>query len=139
MLTVTANGFGKRTSAYEYRVTRRGGSGIANIATSTRNGPVVASFPVGPDAEIMLVTDGGQVIRMPVDDIRIAGRSTQGVILLRVADGETVVSAAGLSREAEEASEAEEPEAGEPGTAEEAGGAEGPAEPGSTPPADEPA
>ncbi|BBK38304.1 DNA gyrase subunit A [Allostella sp. ATCC 35155] len=139
VLTVTANGFGKRTSAYEYRVTRRGGSGIANIATSTRNGPVVASFPVGPDAEIMLVTDGGQVIRMPVDDIRIAGRSTQGVILLRVADGETVVSAAGLSREAEEASEAEEPEAGEPGTAEEAGGAEGPAEPGSTPPADEPA
>ncbi|WP_123689857.1 DNA gyrase subunit A [Allostella humosa] len=103
ILTVTANGFGKRTSAYEYRVTRRGGSGIANIATSARNGSVVSAFPVAADAEIMLVTDGGQVIRMPVGDIRLAGRSTQGVILLRVADGERVVSAALLPAEADEA------------------------------------
>ncbi len=109
LLTVTENGFGKRTSAYEYRVTRRGGSGIANIATSSRNGPVVSAFPVAADAEIMLVTDGGQVIRMPVGDIRLAGRATQGVILLRVAEGERVVSAALLPREADEA-DAEDPD-----------------------------
>ncbi|MGE0716144.1 MAG: DNA gyrase subunit A [Alphaproteobacteria bacterium] len=108
VLTATANGFGKRTSAYEYRVTRRGGSGIANIATSARNGDVVAAFPVETGAEIMLVTDGGQVIRMPVGDIRIAGRSTQGVILLRVADGERVVSTARLPRDEAEGAEIED-------------------------------
>ncbi|MCC7272005.1 MAG: DNA gyrase subunit A [Alphaproteobacteria bacterium] len=113
VLTVTANGFGKRTSAYEYRVTRRGGQGIANIAASARNGPVVASFPVPADAEIMLVTDGGQVIRMPVADIRIAGRPTQGVILLRVAEGERVMSAARLPREEADGDEPGEAESGE--------------------------
>ena len=122
VLTVTANGFGKRTSAYEYRVTRRGGSGIANIATSTRNGTVVAAFPVADEAEIMLVTDGGQVIRMPVGDIRVAGRSTQGVILLRVAEGERVVSAALLSRD---------------GDGDETGEPDGPTDAGSPPPAGE--
>ncbi|MDA8229969.1 MAG: DNA gyrase subunit A [Magnetospirillum sp.] len=96
ILTMTANGFGKRTSAYEYRVTGRGGQGIANIEMTGRNGPVVASFPIGHDDEIMLVSDGGTLIRMPVHDIRIAGRKTQGVTLLRTAEGEQVVSAARL-------------------------------------------
>ena len=96
ILTVTENGYGKRTSAYEYRITGRGGQGIANIDLTDKNGPVVASFPVGHDDEIMLVSDGGTLIRMPVDDIRIAGRKTQGVIVLRTAENERVVSAARL-------------------------------------------
>ena len=97
ILTVTAKGFGKRTSAYEYRITGRGGQGIANIETNERNGRVVASFPIGGDDQIMLVTDGGKLIRLPVHDIRIAGRRTQGVTLLRTADDEQVVSAACLT------------------------------------------
>jgi DNA gyrase subunit A len=92
ILTVTENGYGKRTSAYEYRITNRGGSGIANIDTSERNGKVVASFPVGHADQIMLVTDGGMVIRCPVDGIRIAGRRTQGVTLFQTAEGQRVVS-----------------------------------------------
>ena len=97
ILTVTENGYGKRTSAYEYRVTSRGGQGVANIETSARNGPVVAAFPVEPGDQIMLVTDGGTMIRSPVDDVRIAGRRTQGVRLFTTADGERVVSAARLA------------------------------------------
>ena len=94
ILSVTANGYGKRTSAYEYRIAGRGGQGIINIDTSDRNGPVVASFPVEDTDEIMLTSNGGQLIRMAVDGIRIAGRSTQGVTLFKVSDGETVVSVA---------------------------------------------
>ncbi len=97
ILTVTANGFGKRTSAYLYRITGRGGQGIANIETSERNGHVVASFPIGEDDQIMMVTDGGKLIRLPVHGIRIAGRKTQGVTLLRTADHERVVSVARLA------------------------------------------
>ena len=94
ILTVTAKGFGKRTSAYEYRVIGRGGQGVANIEVSQRNGPVVASFPVGDDDQIMLVTNRGQLIRCPVHDIRIARRQTQGVTIFRVADDEDVVAVA---------------------------------------------
>ena len=94
ILTVTANGYGKRSSAFEYRRTNRGGKGITNIATSARNGEVVASFPVEPAEQLMLVTDQGKLIRMPVKGIGILGRATQGVTLFRVADGEHVVSAA---------------------------------------------
>ena len=93
ILSVTANGFGKRTSSYEYRITSRGGSGIINIETSTRNGPVIAAFPVNHSDEIMLVNNAGQLIRSPVSDIRIAGRNTQGVILFKTGEGEQVVSA----------------------------------------------
>lgn len=93
ILTITVNGYGKRSSAYEYRITNRGGSGITNIETSERNGNVVASFPVGHSDQIMMMTDKGQMIRTTVGDIRIAGRATQGVTLFRVADGENVVSA----------------------------------------------
>jgi DNA gyrase subunit A len=96
ILSVTENGYGKRTSAYEYRITNRGGQGIANIETSERNGPVVASFPVNATDQIMLVTDGGQLIRSPVIDVRIAGRRTQGVTLFDVAEDERVVSVARL-------------------------------------------
>ncbi len=97
ILTVTRNGYGKRTSAYEYRVTGRGGQGVANIEVSTRNGKVAASFPVGESDQIMLVTDGGQLIRCPVHDIRIARRQTQGVMIFRVAEDEHVVAVAHLS------------------------------------------
>jgi DNA gyrase subunit A len=92
ILSVTSNGFGKRSSSYSYRVAGRGGSGIANIETTTRNGQVVASFPVGHEDQVMLVTNAGQLIRIPVHDIRIAGRKTQGVTLFKVGDGERVMS-----------------------------------------------
>jgi len=92
ILTVSANGYGKRTSSYEYRITGRGGKGIVAMAVNERNGPLVASFPVEDEDQIMLVTDGGQLIRCPVHDIRKAGRATQGVIVIDVAEDEHVVS-----------------------------------------------
>ena len=100
VLSITENGYGKRTSAYEYRVTGRGGQGIINIETSDRNGPVVASAPVEEGHHIMLVTDTGRLIRIPVHDIRIAGRNTQGVTLFDVEPNERVVSVAWLSDQA---------------------------------------
>ncbi|QGM92645.1 DNA gyrase subunit A [Methylocystis rosea] len=92
ILTVSENGYGKRTSSYEYRTTGRGGKGIVAMAVNARNGKLVASFPVGHGDEIMLVTDGGQLIRCSVDGIRIAGRGAQGVIVFDTADDERVVS-----------------------------------------------
>jgi DNA gyrase subunit A len=92
ILTVSENGYGKRTSSYEYRTTGRGGKGIVAMAVNARNGKLVASFPVGPGDEIMLVTDGGQLIRCSVDGIRIAGRGAQGVIVFDTAEDERVVS-----------------------------------------------
>ena len=94
ILTITENGFGKRTSAYEYRTTGRGGVGITNILTTNRNGNVVASFPVKQDDNIMLITDKGKLIRISVNDIRIAGRSTQGVTLFKTEKEEKIVSVA---------------------------------------------
>jgi DNA gyrase subunit A len=91
ILSVASNGMGKRSSAYEYRLTGRGGQGIANMDLAER-AMVAATFPIGGSDQIMLMTDGGQLIRCPVDGVRIAGRRTQGVILLKVADGERVVS-----------------------------------------------
>jgi DNA gyrase subunit A len=96
ILSVTENGFGKRTSAYEYRVTNRGGQGIVNIVTSPRNGPVISSFPIDFEDQIMLITDHGTVIRCPIHDIRIAGRNTQGVTIFRTAEKEKIVSIAQL-------------------------------------------
>jgi len=96
VLTVTRNGFGKRSSAYEYRITGRGGSGIINIETSGKAGPVAGAFPVAAGDQIMLVSDAGQVMRCPVEDIRIARRGTQGVILFKTGEGEAVVSVAHL-------------------------------------------
>ena len=99
LLTVSENGYGKRSSGYEYRVSGRGGKGIIAMAVTKRNGRLVASFPVEDGDDIMLVTDGGQLIRCPVVDIRIAGRSTQGVTVFNTASGEHVVSVEGLSEE----------------------------------------
>ena len=92
ILTITENGYGKRTSSFEYRTSGRGGKGIIAIQTTDRNGPVVASFPVEETDQIMLVTDGGQLIRTPVNDIRLAGRNTQGVTIFRTREDEKVVS-----------------------------------------------
>ncbi|GAA4041117.1 DNA gyrase subunit A [Sphingomonas rosea] len=101
ILTVTQNGFGKRTSAYEYRRTNRGGQGITNIDTSERNGGVVASFPVRQGEQIMLATNQGKMIRTTVGSIRIAGRNTQGVMIFRVDKSEHVVSVARIDEEDE--------------------------------------
>ncbi len=92
VLTVTSNGYGKRSSSYEYRTSGRGGKGIIAIVANSRNGRVTASFPAEESDEIMLVTDGGQLIRTPVEGIRIAGRNTQGVTIFRTREGENVVS-----------------------------------------------
>ena len=99
VLTVSENGYGKRTSSYEYRTTGRGGKGIVAMSVNSRNGKLVASFPVEEADQIMLVTDKGQLIRCPVGDIRIAGRSTQGVIVFDTADDEHVVSVEHIGEE----------------------------------------
>ena len=97
ILSVTDKGFGKRSSAYEYRKTKRGGVGIANMQLTNRNGnQVVASFPIKNSDQLMLVTDKGKLIRCPVNDIRIGGRQTQGVTLFNVSEEEKVVSVAKL-------------------------------------------
>jgi DNA gyrase subunit A len=101
VLTISENGYGKRTSSYEYRTTGRGGKGIVAMSVNNRNGKLVASFPVEDSDQIMLVTDKGQLIRCPVEDIRIAGRSTQGVIVFDTADDGHVVSVERISEEAE--------------------------------------
>jgi DNA gyrase subunit A len=110
LLTVTENGYGKRSSTYEYRRTKRGGQGIINIVTSERNGGVVASFPVTPGEQLMLVTNQGKMIRTTVGDIRIAGRNTQGVTIFNVADGEHVVGVAKIDESEEEELESGEEE-----------------------------
>ena len=111
ILSVTSTGYGKRTSAYEYRITARGGQGVANMEMSERNKEVVSSFPIKDDDQIMMVTDGGKLIRMPVEDIRIAGRKTQGVILFRTADDERVVSVTWLDADDDSGDDLEEEEA----------------------------
>ena len=101
VLTVTAKGFGKRSSAYEYRVAGRGGQGIANIDLAKLEGnSVISSFPVEGDTELVMMTDGGQLIRTGVSDVRIAGRSTRGVTLFRVAKDEHVVTVTALQDDA---------------------------------------
>ena len=97
LLTVSKSGFGKRTSSYEYRISGRGGQGVANMSLTEKNGgEVVATFPVTDSHQIMLVTDKGKLIRTPVENIRITGRSAQGVTIFKVADDESVVSVAWL-------------------------------------------
>ena len=93
VLSITKNGFGKRTSIYDYRVTNRGGKGIIGIVASSRNGNVAASFPVNEGDEVILSTDKGKVIRCAVKEIRIAGRNTQGVRIIKLSGEEKVVSA----------------------------------------------
>ncbi|WP_162305834.1 DNA gyrase subunit A [Oleisolibacter albus] len=97
ILTVSEQGFGKRTSSYEYRVTGRGGQGFWNMDMSKRNKAIAAVFPIAESDHLMMVSDGGQVIRMPVHDIRLTARKSLGVTLFRMADGERVVSVARLA------------------------------------------
>jgi len=102
LLTISQNGYGKRTSAYEYRTTARGGKGLTAMTVTERNGPLVASFPVTDSDQIMLVTDGGQLIRCPVEDLRIIGRNTQGVTIFRTDENARVVSVICLQEESPE-------------------------------------
>jgi len=101
VLTISENGYGKRSSSYEYRTTGRGGKGIVAMQVNERNGKLIASFPVEDSDQIMLVTDKGQLIRCPVEDIRIAGRSTQGVIVFDTAEDEHVVSVEHIGEDSE--------------------------------------
>jgi len=109
VLTVSERGYGKRSSSYEYRITGRGGKGIVAMDVRERDGTIrkktgklIASFPVEDGDQLMLVTDGGQLIRTRVEGIRIAGRSTQGVIVFDTAEGERVVSVERISEEGDE-------------------------------------
>jgi DNA gyrase subunit A len=101
VLTVSENGYGKRSSSYEYRTAGRGGKGITAMAVNERNGKLVASFPVEESDQIMLITDGGQSLRCGVDEIRIVGRASQGVTVLDTAEDEHVVSVERISEEGE--------------------------------------
>jgi len=109
LLSVSGKGFGVRTSAYDYRITNRGGQGIDNMDLSRRGDALVAVFPVAPTDEVMLVADSGQVIRCPIHDIRIARRRTGGVVLFKVGDGERVVSVARFARTGDAEDEETEP------------------------------
>ena len=102
ILTITANGFGKRSSAYEYRVSGRGGQGIISIISSERNGLVASTFTINHEDQIMLITDKGQAIRCNVKDIRITGRNTQGVRVFNLSKDEKVVSATRIEDSTEE-------------------------------------
>jgi DNA gyrase subunit A len=127
ILTLSEQGYGKRSSSFEYRVTRRGGKGIVAMRVNERNGALVASFPVEDDDQIMLVTDAGQLIRVPVDGIRIVGRSTSGVTVFDTAEGENVVSVERITDTGEDEGEDGDEEDGEgvgPGEPD-AGGDEG--------------
>ena len=92
ILSVTSNGFGKRSSAYEYRISSRGGKGITGILTTPKNGKVIDSFIVTDDDQIILVSNIGQIIRVAINQIRIAGRSTQGVSIFKIPSKDSIVS-----------------------------------------------
>jgi DNA gyrase subunit A len=102
MLTVAEKGYGKRTPLAEYRITSRGGKGVVNIKTTDRNGSVVATLQVTEESDVMIITHDGKVIRVHANEIREAGRSTQGVRLLRLEEGDSVAAAAVLQEEDEE-------------------------------------
>jgi DNA gyrase subunit A len=103
ILAVAEDGFGKLTSAYEYRITGRGGKGIVNLILDRPRGAptshTIAAFPAAAGDQLLLVTKQGQIIRTPVDGIRIAGRSTRGVVIFRIDDGDKVVSVSRLREE----------------------------------------
>jgi DNA gyrase subunit A len=109
ILTVSERGYGKRSSSYEYRTSGRGGKGIGAMVVNDRNGPIVAAFPIEDSDQIMLVTDGGQLIRCPVDDVRIAGRNTQGVRIFKTDGAEKVVSVERIPDDGAEDAEATPP------------------------------
>jgi DNA gyrase subunit A len=115
LLTVTERGFGKRTEIDEYRVQSRGGVGVINISTTTRNGPVVGVSYVQEGDELLVITQQGMILRMQTDDVRSIGRATQGVTLINIADDDKVVSIARLV-------DKEDVEDGDPAAGEPAGG-----------------
>jgi DNA gyrase subunit A len=102
VLTVSSKGFGKRSSSFEFRTSGRGGKGIVAMVANDRNGRLLASFPIDENDQIMLVTNGGQLIRCPVHDIRIAGRNTQGVRIFKTDADERVVSVEGITEDEDE-------------------------------------
>ena len=110
MLTVSEKGYGKRTPLAEYRVTSRGGKGVINLKSTDRNGPVVAALQVREDSDVMIITGQGKVIRVHSGEIREAGRSTQGVRLLRLEEGDRIAAAASILEEEEAPGAAPEPE-----------------------------
>src|SRR5207302_619268 len=99
MLTISEKGYGKRTPLAEYRITSRGGKGVINLKTTDRNGPVVATLQVSEDSDVMIITEFGKIIRVHSNEIREAGRSTQGVRLLRLEDEDKIAAAAILGEE----------------------------------------
>jgi len=99
ILTVTENGYGKRTKTEEYRVQGRGGKGILTIKTSQRNGPVVYAYQVTDQDQLMIITGDGKIIRLRVADISVIGRNTQGVKLIDLGEGEKVVGIAKVMEE----------------------------------------
>ncbi len=99
MLTVSEKGYGKRTPLAEYRITSRGGKGVINLKTTDRNGPVVAALQVGEESDVMIITEFGKIIRVHANEIREAGRSTQGVRLLRLEDEDKIAAAASILEE----------------------------------------
>jgi DNA gyrase subunit A len=114
LLAVTDQGFGKRSSAYAYRVSGRGGQGIGAIGLSPRTGSAVAAlFPVRPGDDVMLVTDGGRLIRLPADQVRVTGRMAAGVTLLRLDEGERVTSVFPIVAGEADEEDAEAPDAAE--------------------------
>ena len=110
VLSITENGYGKRTDPEEYRETARNGKGVKAMNLTEKTGYLVAQLTVREDEDLMIITDDGTIIRTPVSDIRVAGRATQGVRLMRIGDGKRVVGVARAEAEPEE-----EPEAGETG------------------------
>lgn len=121
LMSITENGYGKRTNIENYRLTRRAGKGVINIKTSRRNGSVVTVREVDDDVEVIIITMKGVVIRLPVRDLRIIGRNTQGVRLINVAEGDKVVdvSTVAVSEEEEETAQGEEGVASSNGAAQE--------------------
>jgi DNA gyrase subunit A len=105
MLTVSEKGFGKRTPLAEYRITSRGGKGVINLKSTDRNGPVVAALQVAEESDVMIITEYGKVIRVHANEIREAGRSTQGVRLLRLEDDDKIAAAASILEEQDVAEE----------------------------------
>jgi len=101
VLTVSANGYGKRTDLDEYRLQSRGGKGIINIKTTGRNGPVVGVKFLRGDEEVMLITEKGMIIRLDTKDISTIGRNTQGVRLIQLEEGDHLVSVARLAERVE--------------------------------------
>jgi DNA gyrase subunit A len=105
ILTIAENGFGKRTSAYHYRITNRGGRGVVNMVLSDKTGSVVASMPADMNDELMLITNSGKLIRCKLETVRVTGRSTSGVILFKTEKGENVVSASLIAESSEDEAE----------------------------------